>query len=534
MAKILLINPVVREEDEPRHIPYGIALLAAIAVKRGHQVQIYDANAWRKGDDILEQVCGADDWDVIGIGGLTTTYGYFKKACGIAKRVSPRSLVLAGGGVFTSMPHDIMKWIPQIDVGCVGESFVSFPSLLEAVDKGDRDFGRINGLAYRGPGGECRLSPVAPTIPDMDELPYPAWDLLPLDIYFKNSQELYSEELYTSRRRIDINGSLGCNLVCRYCWHLGTTGDMVIEKNDEGLDDVKFSYGRTIRYHSPDYIVGMVKKLVELYDIDFASFIDENMMTMDAYSKRTWIKELSAKWIAAGLQPTCRRDGVPHDASCRGVHFGGTSHATLAKSDALDALYAAGCSYLIYGIESFDPVILKNLGKATTREANYSAVDTCKKSGIRPIPNFIIGFPEESFESIRHNIHGLIKLGIHVKPHFATPYPGSEWYYTYKASIMAQYGGDLEKFVLDLGDASKISVVISHKFSPMELLGLQSIVHQRDLRLLDLAEAHWAGADAVTRPLAVPAASPNFERRKIQAPIEDEKTAKAAMLGAAA
>ena len=46
MAKILFINPVVREEDDPKHIPYGIALLASIAIEKGHQVQVYDANAW--------------------------------------------------------------------------------------------------------------------------------------------------------------------------------------------------------------------------------------------------------------------------------------------------------------------------------------------------------------------------------------------------------------------------------------------------------------------------------------------------------
>jgi anaerobic magnesium-protoporphyrin IX monomethyl ester cyclase len=49
MAKILFVNPVIREEDQPKHIPYGMALLAAIAMDKGHLVQIYDANAWRKG-----------------------------------------------------------------------------------------------------------------------------------------------------------------------------------------------------------------------------------------------------------------------------------------------------------------------------------------------------------------------------------------------------------------------------------------------------------------------------------------------------
>jgi len=42
MAKLLFINPVVREEDEPRHVPYGMALLAAIVMRQGHSVQVFD------------------------------------------------------------------------------------------------------------------------------------------------------------------------------------------------------------------------------------------------------------------------------------------------------------------------------------------------------------------------------------------------------------------------------------------------------------------------------------------------------------
>lgn len=521
MAKILFINPVIREEDNPKHIPYGIALLASIAMKKGHQVQVYDANAWRQGQEILEQACGADDWDVIAIGGLTTAYGFIKKACKIAKKVSPKSFIIAGGGFITSMPHDIMTWIPEIDLAVVGEGFVTFPEALEKIDRNDFNFSDTLGVCYRRTDGRTQLTSVRPNIADLDVLPYPAWELFPLDIYFKNSALLFSEESFTAKRRIDVNGSLGCSLVCRYCWHLGTIGDMVIGKNEEGVEDVKFSYGRNIRYHSPRYIVSMVKTLVEKYGVDFISFIDENMMTMDAFSNRTWLFELSKLWIEEGLQPTCRRDGVPHDEKCTGVHWGGTSHATLARKDVLEAIFKAGCSHLVYGIESFDPVILKNLGKGTTQKNNLEAVKTCLGVGIKPIPNFIIGFPEESFDSIRNTMNGLIQLGIHCKPHFATPYPGAEWYYTYKQSILEQYKGDLEAFIADLGDASKITAVICHKFSALQLLGLQQIVALRDLRLLEQAEKHWANADSAMKPVATPRPSFNFERKKIQAPIEE-------------
>lgn len=520
MAKILFINPVIREEDKPKHIPYGIAMLASVALENGHLVQIYDANAWRKGMDIVEQVCAADDWDVIAIGSLTTAFAFIKEACQIARKAAPNAYQIAGGGFITSMPHDIMQMIPEIDLGVIGEAFVTLPEVLAKIDRKDFDFSSTLGVCYRGKDGKTHLTGVRPNISDLDRLPYPAWDLLPLDIYFSNSQMFYSEESYLSKRRIDINGSFGCNLVCKFCWHLGTTGDMIVEKDDSGENDVRFTYGRNIRYHSPRYIVDMVKTLKQKYDIDFVTFIDENLMTMDAYSHRTWMFELCDLWIKEGLQPQSRKEGRSPREGDSGVFWSGTSHATMHRPETLKRMYEAGCSHLVYGIESFDPVVVKNMGKGTTAKNNLSAARICMDSGIVPIPNIIIGFPEENFESIRNTINGLIALGIHCKPHFATPYPGSEWYYTYKISILEQYNGDLEAYIRDLGDASKVTAVISHKFSAMELLGLQQIVLNRDLRLLEQAEKHWGRADEAMVPVAEPKESFNIMKRKIEAPKE--------------
>ena len=111
----------------------------------------------------------------------------------------------------------------------------------------------------------------------------------------------------------------------------------------------------------------------------------------------------------------------------------------------------------------------------------------------------------------------LIKLGIHAKPHLATAYPGSEWYYKYKDSIVEQYSGDLEKYILDLGDATKITATISHKFTAMEILGLQEIVAQRDLRLLELSEKHWRDFEGC---VAKPGEMKNFISKKIPAPLQ--------------
>jgi radical SAM superfamily enzyme YgiQ (UPF0313 family) len=509
MAKLLLINPVVREEDVPRHIPYGIALLAAIAEKEGHQVAVYDANAHRQPISKVADACKADAWDVIAIGGLTTTYGFIRSAVKIIKESAPNALLVAGGGFLTSMPAEIMKWLPEIDLGIVGEAFVTWAEVLKMVDERDLDFSKTLGVIWRDKG-EPILNPARPVIHDLDSIPFPAWHLFPLDeIYFKNSSSLFSEDAYLATRRIDINASYGCSLICRYCWHLGTTGDMLVEDRGDGTNDVVFTYGRNLRYHSPDYVVEMVTRLKKEYGIDFANFLDENLMTMDTSSGHKWLGQICDAWIKAGLAP--RRGISPQP----GVFWSGTSHASLYRVPLLEQMYGAGCTHLVYGLESFDPSILKKLGKGTSRQNNIDCIGDTMRTGIIPIPNIILGFPEETFESVRNTITALIKLGIHARPHFATAYPGSEWYYAYKEHIRSQYAGDLEAYVADLGDATKITGTISHNFSPMELLGLQDIVAKRDLRLLDLSEAAYT-----PKKLTAPKESFNFRPKRQPGPLE--------------
>lgn len=493
MAKVLFINPVIREEDSPKHVPYGMALLAAIINRQGHEVQVYDANGWRLSDSALAEALQADHWDVVATGAITTAYGYIKKTVKYAKQYAPQALVVAGGGFLTSMPRDIMKLLPEIDVGVVGEGFVTFPEILQKVDQKDRDWSTVLGVAWRDDAGRIHLTPPRPLIgmEELDRLPYPAWEMFPLDIYWKNSSILYSEEAFTARRRLDINASYGCSLICRFCFHLGISGDLQYKDTAEGLD-AEFTYDRNIRWHSARYVVDLVKHARDKFGVDFVLFLDENLMTMNSYSRWKWLPEIADLWIKEGLQPQCRREGKPHNPKlCRGVHWGGTSHATLIKPELLTRLYESGCSQLLYGYESFSDRILKNLGKGTTAAMNERSLKMTLEAGIRPIPNQIVGFPDEFFDSIRDSVHAWEKLGIKVIPFFATPYPGSEWYYTYKDRILEQYGGDLEAFLLDLGDATKITAVISENFNAVELLGLRELMVNGDLKHIGEYEQIW-------------------------------------------
>ena len=501
MAKVLFINPMVREEDDPHHVPMGMAQLCAIAINEGHQIQVYDHNAWRSDDETVKNVIASDKWDLIAVGGITTAYASIKKIVRVSKKIFPNTPLCLGGGVLTSIPKEVMNWLPEVDFGFVGEAYKTFPEILSMIDEGKKDWHLIKGLIVRLENNEYYFSPARELLHNLDQLPYPAYDLFPLEeVYFKNSQLLYSEQGMHTTRRLDINGSIGCSLICKFCYHLGISGDMRYEKDSKGkVINVSFDepgkINRNIRYNSPEYIVKYAKYHYDKYKINFLYFLDENFMTMDVYSKRTWLKEICRLWKEAGLVPKKNKDGT-----WEGMYWSGTSHATLCNPEVLKMMGEHGCSHLVYGYEHFDDRILKTMGKGSTRKTNLRSFFWTLEAGIRPIPNQIIGFPDEDFDSLRMQMEAWDDLGIQVKPHFATAYPGSMWFAEFRDKIMDQYKGqgkkhglydDLEAYIIDLGDASRVSSIISKNFNAVELLGLREMMLHRQYDKIDKYEIQW-------------------------------------------
>lgn len=489
MAKILFVNPIIREDDKPRHVPYGLAQLVAIALKDGHMVQVFDANAWRPSYKETIEVLKADDWDVIAIGGLITIYGFIKKFVALARKICKDSLIVAGGGFITPIPYEVLSFLKEIDIGVIGEAYETFPEILRMVDQKDFDWGSLKGIIFRSNDGELELTEGRPLFENLDSLPFPAWDMFPLRIYFRNSSLLLSEEAMLAKRHLGIVASYGCPFRCKYCFHLGLSGELKTIRID-GKRQIAISDRRQIRYHSPEYIIDLIKHAKNNFGVDFISFLDENFAYLA--KKKEWFEKFSLMWKNEGLQPKCISRNEIHDPeSCHGIHWGTTAHVALVNQDVLKKFRELGCAHLDYGLESFSDEILKSINKGANARMNENAIKMTIQAGIRPIPNQIIGFPEESFESILTNIEAWERLEIQSYPFFATPYPGSEWYFTYKDKILEQYEGDLEAFLLDLGDATKITAIISKNFNAVELLGLRELMVARDSKKINTYEKVW-------------------------------------------
>jgi hypothetical protein len=160
---------------------------------------------------------------------------------------------------------------------------------------------------------------------------------------------------------------------------------------------------------------------------------------------------------------------------------------------------------------------MKTIGKGATPQTNMRSFFWTIEAGIRPIPAQIIGFPNDDFDSLRQNMDAWKTLGIVCKPFFATPYPGSEWFTVYRKNIEKQYGGNLESFVLDLGDATRITAVLSHNFNAVELLGLREMMLQFDYRRINEYEQLWRQHHSI--PDGAPSTLFKAPEYKTQVPI---------------
>jgi len=143
-----------------------------------------------------------------------------------------------------------------LDVGVVGEAFVSFPELLRRVDAGQPDWAACPGLIWRDaaarPGSTRSSPPHGSRQPALSGLgAFPARGLLLQDKHGGSTPRKACSPSGASTS----NASYGCSLICRFCFHLGIAGDMQHKENAEGENDVAFTYDRRFRFHSPRYVV---------------------------------------------------------------------------------------------------------------------------------------------------------------------------------------------------------------------------------------------------------------------------------------
>lgn len=449
--KTLLINAPIRLEARPNCIPYGLATVAAVLRERGHEVKIYDANALRPDARRLEQDLLRAEWDIAGVSGLVTTFSFQVWIIERLKAMNPQAPVVSGGGLATSIPRLLFKNAP-LDFAVLGEGEETMAELVETLERGDAPLS-VQGLAYREEG-RVRITPPRPNIPDLDTVPFPAWDLLPMEVYLPNP--VWGGEARNSSgfpphvrvsRSMNVISSRGCPFACEFCYHL---------------------FGRShYRFRSAENVAAEVEQLVDRYGVDFVGFVDDNMM---ASEKR--------------LLEFCdllERRKLP-------ITWGCHARVTSAKPDILQRMAETGCVWIGYGIESGSQRILDAMNKKVRVEEARRAVLRTRQAGMFANTTFIFGYPGETLETIQETIDFKKSLGIRCGSFFATPYPGTPLYEKCRDRIP-----DEETYILSLGNATQFTV---------------NLTDFEEARLFRLKQAMDENSDVLERPESVLSGEP--------------------------
>jgi len=139
---VLFIVPEIRIDASPQHFPFWAGNLGSIAEQKGGQVGILDLNALRENykgnvvpNEIIEDELRLADWDLVCIGGLTSTYSRIKQLVPLIRKNCPDSIILSGGGWSTYNPDEIFKLVPEINMICIGEGEETFSEIYDKIEK---------------------------------------------------------------------------------------------------------------------------------------------------------------------------------------------------------------------------------------------------------------------------------------------------------------------------------------------------------------------------------------------------------------
>lgn len=435
--KILLINCPIRLEARPNNIPYGLATIAAVLRKDGFDVEIYDINARRPSKEEIIAGLERTSWDLVGLSGLITTYGFQQWLIPELKKMNPETLVVSGGGLATSCTALLFQET-EVDVAVLGEGEKVFLTLCRAFSFG-ASWEDVAGIWFRS-NGHIVKNDRQVDIEDLDRVPFPAWDLLPMNIYLANpiwgdvanNSSSFREDINVSRS-INIISSRGCPFSCNYCYHL---------------------FGRSkYRFRSAQNVIDEIEVLVDRYGVDFIGFVDDNMM---ASEKR--------------LLEFCdlmEEKRFPVTWGCHG-------RVTSAEPEVLTRMAETGCVWIGYGVESGSQKMLDAMNKkAKVEEARQAIVET-RKAGIYPNTTFIFGYPGETLETIQETVDFKRELGLKCGSFYATPYPGSPLYEQVRDRIE-----DEEAYISSLGNATEFCVNLTD-FDDETVLGLKEAMDSNE------------------------------------------------------
>jgi anaerobic magnesium-protoporphyrin IX monomethyl ester cyclase len=275
-----------------------------------------------------------------------------------------------------------------IDFVCQGEGFVTLPELLRALKHNERGTLTIPGLWYTG-GRTVVSNPRPPVLENLDSLPRPAWDLLPMKKYRAHNWHCF-DDLEHRQPYAVLYTNLGCPFSCTFCC-------------------INALFGvNTIRYRGIDRVIDELDFLVSTYGIRNIKIIDE----MFAINEKR-VVELCDRIIERNYD----------------LNIWAYARVNTVTEKMLEKMKRAGVQWLAYGFESGNKRVIEDIFKGYKTELVDKVVTLSNKMGFHICGNYIFGLPEDDFASMSDTFKLMLDINAEwANIYCAMAYPGSKLY----------------------------------------------------------------------------------------------------------
>ena len=352
-ARILFIIHDVYQDANV--FPLGISYLASILREEGHIVEIYCQDLYHYSNEELAEHLDDNNYDIIGVGFLAARFKEtIVSLCDVINKHKKKAWLILGGHGPSPISEYVLK-TTDADIVTIGEAEGTIVEIVREKNNMTYNLSNINGIAYRD-DNKIIITDKKISVPDINSLPFPAWDLFPMEDYKKSIKIKGQKDGESS---LAVLSARGCINKCNFCYRM--------EKG--------------IRFREIDNFVLELKHLKDKYDI--SNFIFDDEMFISNQNRLLDFEKCLNKYNLD-------------------IRFFCSARVDVINREIVEILKRCGCSILSLGLESLDNNVLKIMKKNTTAEDNIKAVETILGiGGICVSLNFLWGNIGDTEDSLK-------------------------------------------------------------------------------------------------------------------------------------
>ncbi len=389
VGKRNFLNPSISQ-------PLGIMYLASYLRKfreNKDRIRIIDMKLKNYSVEVTAELILDQKPDIVGLSCFTPDGLLLNQLARQIRKKGFAGKIVAGGPHPSSYIREVLE-DRNIDLSVIGEGEDTFLQLVEHFDS-KKDFREINGIAYFE-NSILKVNHKTNYIENLDNIPFPAWDLIEFNEYFNHITGVPLKE----KRYMQIFTSRGCPYGCIFCHNI---------------------FGKKFRTRSAENILHEIKTLVN----DFG--IKELLIMDDIFN----LNKERAEKILDGIKSLNKNLHIVFPTGLRG---------DILSEDLVKKMREAGTYYAVIAIESGSQKMQKYMKKNLRLDRVEAIINTLTENKIFVNSSLLFGFPEETIEDIKETFKFVRKTKLDmIQPFILNPFKGTEVFSLINRDITESY-----------------------------------------------------------------------------------------------